>query len=349
MNTICIHADGNETIATGHIQRCLSIARAIRNLTDSIISQPKVIFIVSDKKSAGLLKERFEYDDEFPIHILENDYRKLSKETGALFDCASQFGASALLIDSYFVTEEFFSKLHQATQKAGIKLAYLDDQQILSNYDVDVIINYSTVSEPVSYLSVPGKLCGKIYTPLRSQFIGRDFRVRNKVSDLFISSGGTDPYGICLFLSETIKDMNLHILTGSYNRDIQKLRDLSVSKSSITLYEGITDVASVMLKCDIGICAGGTTLGELCAIGMPCVSYIIADNQRSGVMEFEKDGIIPCAGDFTKDPLEMPGILVDNIKKLQSLSASERASISQKMRRYIDGTGASKIAKALLS
>ena len=126
-----------------------------------------MIFIVSDKKSELLLLERFEFETEFPIHIHNCDYTDLADEADSLFDCISQFGPSCLLIDSYYVSEDFFEKLHKSTQKAGIKLAYIDDQQILDKYDIDVMINYSTVTEPVSYMSVPVRLCGKIYTPLR--------------------------------------------------------------------------------------------------------------------------------------------------------------------------------------
>ena len=108
MKTICIRTDGNDKIATGHIQRCLSIARAIRESDDSIISQTNVIFIVSDKKSELLLLERFESETEFPIHIHNCDYTDLADEAESLFDCTSQFNPFCLLIDSYYVSEDFF-------------------------------------------------------------------------------------------------------------------------------------------------------------------------------------------------------------------------------------------------
>ncbi len=347
MKTICIRTDGNDHIATGHIQRSLSIARALRDPADSIISQTSVIFIVSDEKSERILKERFEYDSEFPIHVLNSDYTRLSEDADSLFDCVSQYNTSCLLIDSYQVSEDFFRKLHKSTKQAGIKLAYIDDQQILEEYDIDVMINYSTVSEPVSYMSVPVRLCGKIYTPLRKQFSECNYTVRDKVRDIFISSGGTDPYGVSLILCSRLKGYNLHILTSSLNSDITKIRELASSNDRIAVDEGINDVAGLMQKCDLGICAGGTTLGEICAVGLPSVSYIIADNQRSGVMEFVRDEIIPCAGDFTKDPENTVNTIISLIEDLKDKDRAEREKISQKMRRYIDGTGAQKIAKVL--
>lgn len=53
MSAVYFRTDGNEQIATGHIMRCLSIARACRSLF------MEVSFLVSDEKSISLLEERF--------------------------------------------------------------------------------------------------------------------------------------------------------------------------------------------------------------------------------------------------------------------------------------------------
>ncbi|MCR4787588.1 MAG: UDP-2,4-diacetamido-2,4,6-trideoxy-beta-L-altropyranose hydrolase [Lachnospiraceae bacterium] len=348
MKTVCIRTDGNDKIATGHIQRCLSIARAVRAVTNSIISQREVFFIVSDEKSKEILEERFDEKDEFPIRVLNSDHEKLKDEADMLFDCISQLNTTSLLIDSYAVDENFFTVLHRHTEKVGIKLVYLDDLQSLEKYDVDVIINYSTVSEPASYMSVPEKLLGKKFTPLRSQFSDSPAPIRERVSGIFISSGGIDPFGVCTALCKNIKDHDFRILTSRLNKNYDELKELESKNDNIHIYEGISDVASVMKMCDMAICAGGTTLGELCALGIPSVSYIIAENQRAGVYEFEKDGIIPCAGDLTEDPAKTMDNILAIVAGISSKPASEREVISKKMRGYIDGTGASKIAEILI-
>lgn len=348
MKTICLRTDGNEKIATGHIQRCLSIARAFNAVTSSIISQINVIFIVSDKKSKHILEERFECDNEFSIEVLGCDYSRAEETLPALVDCLGHLAPDALIIDSYFVNEEYLVSLHQYTAAEGIKLAYIDDLCALNKYDVDVIINYSTVSIPQSYMSVPVKLCGKKYTPLREQFSQNSCIIKDTVKDIFISTGGTDPFGMCLKLCNILDGYDLHILTGKMNPDYTALKELSNKKSSIHVYESVSDVASLMAKCDIGICAGGTTLGELCAVGTPSVSFIIAENQRIGVSEFANDGIIPCAGDCMLDTDKVLDRISAFVSSMSIKDSKTRDSISQKMRRYIDGTGAYKIAETIL-
>ncbi|MCR4989742.1 MAG: UDP-2,4-diacetamido-2,4,6-trideoxy-beta-L-altropyranose hydrolase [Lachnospiraceae bacterium] len=351
MRNIAFLTDGNESIATGHIQRCLSIARAVMGPTHKIISQNRVFFIVSDEKSAKMLNSRFERNDEFPIYILGTDHNTLADQAPAVIDYFSQENADCLFIDSYFVNEEFLKTLHEFTHKNGKKLAYIDDIQALDSYDVDVIINNSTAIIPPSYMSVPVKLCGKPYTPLRAQFAGCDHKTRSDVSDLFIATGGTDPYGISLNLAEKFissSSLNLHILTGEFNPDLEKLNTLSKENKRLNVYHGISDVAGLMDKCDIAISAGGTTLGELCAMGIPSISFIMASNQHDGVIEFEKDGIIPCAGDCTKDTCMVLDKLFDMASDLASKDKEKRLKISRKMREYVDGNGVMRIADALL-
>ena len=57
MSVVYFRTDGNEEIATGHIMRCLSIARACASLSMG------VRFLVSDENSVSILKERFAFPD----------------------------------------------------------------------------------------------------------------------------------------------------------------------------------------------------------------------------------------------------------------------------------------------
>ena len=67
MAAIYFRTDGNHKIATGHLMRCLAIARACAQ------KGACVKFIVSDSESLTLLKERFKVPQEFGIHCLNRD------------------------------------------------------------------------------------------------------------------------------------------------------------------------------------------------------------------------------------------------------------------------------------
>lgn len=75
---IYFRTDGNSEIATGHLMRCLAIARACAK------AGAMVSFILSDKESLSLIKERFAFPGEFETHCLGSDYRQLPGELPGL-------------------------------------------------------------------------------------------------------------------------------------------------------------------------------------------------------------------------------------------------------------------------
>ena len=69
---IYFRADGNSEIATGHLVRCLSIARALRyELAKPAGPCCDICFLVSDGESRELLNGFFDFPEEFAIRILE--------------------------------------------------------------------------------------------------------------------------------------------------------------------------------------------------------------------------------------------------------------------------------------
>jgi len=51
-------------------------------------------------------------------------------------------------------------------------------------------------------------------------------------------------------------------------------------------------MSEIMLKCDVAVTAGGSTMYELAACGIPMVTFIYADNQRPAVEMLEQEGYI---------------------------------------------------------
>ena len=96
---VYIRTDGNETIATGHLMRCLSIARALKKRGAA------VAFLVSDDTSASILQKMYSPDEiadhSFPILELRTDYRSLDREIQTMQGILSSHNVACLLVDSY--------------------------------------------------------------------------------------------------------------------------------------------------------------------------------------------------------------------------------------------------------
>lgn len=366
---IYFRTDGNSQIATGHLMRCLSIAQACQ-----ILSLP-VCFLVSDEDSASLLKQ-FDPVGTFPVRILSSAvYNDMEKELPELLSLLSE-APSLLFVDSYFVTEPYLQAV------SGIcAVTYLDDLQLF-DYPVDLVINYDIIPEDMlpsyqaSYKRAGQTLLGASYTPLRRQFQMEVPAVRPSVKDILITTGGSDPYHFCLNLLSCFQerfsaliaepDFHLHVLIGSLNEDKRLLMELAEELPFLKLHENVTDMATLMASCDLAISAAGTTLYELCAVGIPAVSYSFADNQLPSSLAFANVGAVPYAGDLRMDTEScsivpspdskgtgsaygLPGVLsaVCHFVTDMSGNMAKRKSAQQSMHRLIDGKGSCRIARAL--
>lgn len=232
-------------------------------------------------------------DHSFPILELRTDYRSLDREIQTMQGILSSHNVACLLVDSYFATPEYLDILRQIC-----KVAYLDDLQAF-DCPASLVINYDFCVDESFYTKADCVLTGCAYTPLREQFADQPYHLWEQVKDLFLSTGGTDPFHIAgsmlkrLCASDDWKDVSFHVLTGPMHVHRAELAVMAKEDSRIVLHEQVSDMAALMSTCDLAFSAGGTTLYELCAVGVPSVSFSMADNQLPGVKAFDDANLIP--------------------------------------------------------
>lgn len=345
---VYFRTDGNSHIATGHLVRCLSIADACFSLG------MKVCFLVSDQESKALLQS-FDPACRFPVRILETAvYDDLEKELPEVLGMLNEAGQAEQIffLDSYYVTEHYLSAVRTAA-----KVAYLDDLQLF-DYPADLLINYDVIPESRSpsyqaaYQNAARTLLGASYTPLRAQFTDLQPYCRDRVSNILVTTGGSDPYHFCLRLIAAFRENSflhlcqLHVVVGRLNEDKDKLYKLADELPFLQLHENVSDMASLMASCDLAVSAAGTTLYELCAAGVPSMSFCLADNQLTAAKAFDEAGAIPCAGDIRRSCDEVLGNVMNFVTYMSENSKKRKAAL-ETMRQLVDGKGAMRIAKAL--
>ena len=345
---VYFRTDGNSHIATGHLVRCLSIADACFSLG------MKVCFLVSDQESKALLQS-FDPACRFPVRILETAvYDDLEKELPEVLGMLNEAGQAEQIffLDSYYVTEHYLSAV-----RTTAKVAYLDDLQLF-DYPVDLLINYDVIPESRSatyqaaYQNAARTLLGASYTPLRAQFTNLQPYCRDRVSNILVTTGGSDPYHFCLRLIAAFRENSflhlcqLHVVVGRLNEDKDKLYKLADELPFLQLHENVSDMASLMASCDLAVSAAGTTLYELCAAGVPSMSFCLADNQLTAAKAFDEAGAIPCAGDIRRSCDEVLGNVMNFVTYMSENSKKRKAAL-ETMRQLVDGKGAMRIAKAL--
>ncbi len=125
---IWIRADANETIGSGHVMRCLSIADALKR------QGQQVCFLTADENAAGLLEARGQ-----AFRVLHTDYRRMEGELEALEELLADGGF--FLADSYFVTAAYLDRVRER-----LPVGYLDDMG-RRDLAADLLIDYNIFAE----------------------------------------------------------------------------------------------------------------------------------------------------------------------------------------------------------
>ena len=354
---VWIKANGNGIIATGHIRRCMTIAKELSDLGAD------TEFILSDESSADLLKTLSEEDGVFyNATILHSVFSDPLTDFPVMGEMLRDGKPDFFLLDSYFMTEEYFDLLNMSIKEnsPSTKTGYIDDL-CKFDYPVDMVVNYDLIYDENIY-SAPVKLLGGEYAPLRKQFSDIEYKVNDIAGRAFLSTGGTDPYHVIGTILNSVyeksgadskmprfeSDISCDVIVGALFEDEYKeeLKELADKHKEITLHEYVTDMSGIMKDADFAVTAGGTTLYELCAVGVPTVVFSMADNQMDFVKGFDKVGAAKYAGDVREDDKVLRKIVTWGVASVEN--SSFRQKMSDAARSIVGRDGAKKIAEAIL-
>lgn len=350
MIKVGIRADGSKNIGMGHVMRCLSLAKGFVNAGIEVFFLSKYELGIQKIREEGF--EVIELSHSFEHHsegFCYGDVQTLEEEATEMIERLKALNLDALFIDSYNVTEEFFLKMRLFVKK----LCYIDDVNKFS-YPVDILINGNITGEFLGYKSYYDDevmLLGLDYNLIRDEFKDLPERIINRnVKEIMITTGGSDPFGLSFRLAEIIlsgamrEDTIINIVAGSGFSKLEKLRDLSRINANVVIYENVSKMAEIMLRSDIAITAGGSTIYELCACGTPALAFIVAENQRQVVDTLCDKGYIQSLGwynEFTdQEFLSTLKLLCEDYEK--------RESYSRKMQKLVDGEGVSRIVDTIV-
>ena len=337
---IWIRADGGKEIGIGHIMRCLSVADALRQLGE------QVCFLLADDSSVPLLKQRGQ-----EYRVLDSSWREPETELDRLPKILGDGKGDLLLADSYFVTAEYLRQVG-----TYLPVCYVDDMGI-RDLPVDLLINYNIFADGSLYgMGAGGSetayLLGMEYAPLRREFQGIAYEVRKHAKKVLITTGGSDRYNLAgRILELALKDpvaaqMEYCVVSGAYNEYLPQLRLLENVNEKIHVYSNVDRMWELMQSCDIAVTAGGSTMYELSAVGVPMICFSFVDNQKRIVEEFRRRELVCYGGDYLAEGQQMLAEVVENIARLGQ-SRELRNHYSVRQRQLVDGKGALRIAGKL--
>jgi UDP-2,4-diacetamido-2,4,6-trideoxy-beta-L-altropyranose hydrolase len=336
-----IRADGNSHIGMGHIMRCLSIAEASYS-GENI----KPVFILAEDDCKKMVNDR-----GFESIVLNTDYRDMESELSLMAGILNK--DDIILVDSYQVTINYYRKLRKLCKTACLEdMGYSYPVDILINYNIYGVLLADKYKNNSDKEITPKKvLLGLEYMPLREAFrTGLDYDIREKITDVMITTGGSDPLyaaGAILEKVKSIREITFHAVSGPFNENADRLKSEYGGLVNVVVHENIKDMKSLMKSCDVVITATGSTIYEVSALGVPMICFYFAENQRQGAEEIDRITDIVNAGCFESDAEGT----VDNIYNalLRCIGDYEyRQKIHVQEKKLIDGNGALRIVEELM-
>ncbi|MBQ9119706.1 MAG: UDP-2,4-diacetamido-2,4,6-trideoxy-beta-L-altropyranose hydrolase [Lachnospiraceae bacterium] len=336
---IMIRTDANNQIAMGHLMRCMSIGLQLSALGE------EVLFVLSEPDAVEQVKQK-----GFACVCLHNHYNEKEQETEALLHFVKEKQCELLFLDSYEVTLPYMKAL-----KAQTRLAYLDDLNLFC-YPADLIVNYTfgTTRELYAergYEETQEFLLGSRYVPLRPEFAAGRIAIRPKVQDILVTTGGTDEQDILCGMAECLKKYPLvqkHLVAGRFYHKPEALKALEQEDVTVHVYHNVSDMAGLMRRCDLAVSAGGTTLAELAACGIPTVCFSVAENQVAGTQAYAAAGMLRYAGDVRNGRLQLLDRISSEVERLYG-QPTQREQLGETAYSQVDGKGAERIARRLVT
>ena len=358
---VAIRVDASSQMGLGHMQRCLTIANALRK------HSVRCKFIC-----------RF-VPEQFAELIVRNGHDLLRLPTADSGD-AAQIGSTHerwlgagqaedanqtasllstnrpdwLIVDHYGI-DVGWEAVMQPFTKAMLVIDDLADRP----HDCDVLLDQNYVVDGADRYSalVPAacrQLLGPRYALLRPDFAElRDTRPDRdgNVARVLVFFGGADEDNYTALALDALDqlgrfDLAVDVVVGLMNPHRSEIEKMCGRRPNTRFFYQVNDMARLMAEADLALGAGGSASWERCSVGLPALAVVAADNQRRLTADL-------CDFGAVLSPSSESGIGLRNefIALLGAMLSSKTLvrGMTRRCRDLVDGLGTQRVVGAMLS
>lgn len=332
--------DANKEVASGHMMRCISIAKEC-----ALLNMDCIFFTAPDSMDEPIVKAGFK---SVRVDLKWNDW---DYGTENLIEAIRKENVDYMVVDSYRVTASFFKTLSKE-----VKILYLDDicKQV---YDVDAVLHYSEWENENTIKNLYGEtdikvFSGMKYVPLRDEFKQTVNKEQRRI-DCLITTGGTDKYHVTKKLIQAIKgdldlqDLKVCAVFGSMNPDYEEMKEECENNDNIETLQNVSNMSELMRTSRFAVTAGGMSVYEMMACRTYFFVFSFSDDQTYFGERLEKHGNSVFAGDIRYEGDKVISNIVIELKKSLKLKEDEVEKIISANRECADGNGCTRIAKLI--
>lgn len=172
-------------------------------------------------------------------------------------------------------------------------------------------------------------------------------RLFSAIETVLLTFGGGDDRGATLaalgWLDKAGFNGRRIILTSRANPSLPRLQQTAQEHPEIELQVDNWNPAETMARCQLAVCAGGTTLHELACLGIPAVITTLAENQFAPAAAWDAAGMGTYLGPLKDTAAEQAASILHHLLAQPGLAADMARTCLETQ----DGQGAARVARAL--
>ena len=147
--------------------------------------------------------------------------------------------------------------------------------------------------------------------------------------------------------AELFIKINWKVVIGAYYPYKKILEHIVEKNHNIQLLVNVRNMAELMKNCDLCITAASTVLYECCAMQLPTLFVVVAEDQEYDAEAFQKNGLMIYCGNFKDNP-EYALDKVEKSLRILAFDKKTRQKMKNDMGKIVDGYGAKRIAEMLV-
>ncbi|MNK59880.1 UDP-2,4-diacetamido-2,4,6-trideoxy-beta-L-altropyranose hydrolase [compost metagenome] len=346
---VLIRSDASPTIGSGHIARCLCLARVLRRQGSHVAFACRLL---PGHRLEALRAEGFEtfalperYSDEDPQQAIES-MLPWQADIAALEPLLEHQPAfDWIIVDHYGLDHHW----QTAARRWAPRIAVVDDLATRT-YSADLLLNQNLSGTPEAYTSLLAPGCRTLFGPrfamLRDEFCCPAIEIKPQARRVLVNFGGFDAAMQTYHAMQALADfveLEVDFVAGADNPAWAQMQALAASRPHWRLHSFVSDFYRLMTEADLFVGAGGGTSWERAAMGLPTICIAVSNNQQANGEVMAAAGAHVFMGAREQVSVEQLRLAIGFVAGNQGL----RQSLAQQSRLLVDGRGAQRVAAAL--
>lgn len=293
---VVIRVDASPQIGLGHLMRMVALGQLLIDAQYHV----HVVTVDYQTQHIDLLKA-----EGFNVHLIQaHEASDASIDVTHVIDLAQQCHAEWVIIDGY----HFDHTYEQTLKQSGVKVLRIDDMA-RGHFYADIVLNQNYGADTFDYAKEPYTkiLAGLNYVLLRREFrrIVPVEKVSNPVGPLhvMVSLGGVSQKTAQLNrqIIEALSRLSPNLLSatvllGQTGSSLEVLKEVGASHVQLKAYS--SSIIEDMLKADVAIVSGGSTMWELVYLRIPFMAISLNDQQQEYLKMLSTQGLCFNGGDY---------------------------------------------------